>query len=107
MHESELPTGPRTIAGGCNVSTAGDKRIPEYFTRWYQGLHGRVPHRNLQRSWRLRNPLRLLLDPLDEHRARRLRTTFGRRHWLVSWQPEGDGRWCARLSCPSLVFTLE
>jgi hypothetical protein len=49
---------------------------------------------------------------VDERRALRLRNRFGQRRWLVSWQwhPEAQGssgRWQARLSCPSLVFTLE
>jgi hypothetical protein len=44
---------------------------------------------------------------MDERRARRLRFQLGRRRWLVSWQRRSDGRWLARLSCPSLVFTLE
>jgi hypothetical protein len=44
---------------------------------------------------------------VDERRARRLRLRFGQRRWLVSWQRQPDGRWLARLSCPSLVFTLE
>ncbi len=48
---------------------------------------------------------------MDERRALRLRTRLGQRRWLVSWQwqPEGQGtgRWRARLSCPSLVWTLE
>jgi hypothetical protein len=44
---------------------------------------------------------------MDERRARRLRFRLGQRRWLVSWQRQSDGRWAARLSCPSLVFTLE
>ena len=48
---------------------------------------------------------------MDERRALRLRNRLGGRGWLVSWQwqaeANGTGRWLARLSCPSLVFTLE
>jgi len=48
-----------------------------------------------------------VLDRLDEGRARRLRVRLGKRLWLVSWNRHGDGLWRARLSCPSLVSTLE
>jgi hypothetical protein len=49
----------------------------------------------------------LLLDRIDEYRARRLRIRFGRKRWLLSWQPDPDGRWRARLSGPGLARTIE
>jgi hypothetical protein len=56
---------------------------------------------------RLRLPVEWVADRWDERRARRLRFRLGERRWLVSWHRRSDGRWAARLSCPSLVFTLE
>jgi len=67
--------------------------------------------RGREQSRRFRTPVSWIVDSVDERRALRLRNRFGQRRWLVSWQwqPEGQGtgRWRARLSCPSLVFTLE
>ncbi len=48
-----------------------------------------------------------LIDRADERLARRRRESFGRRHWLLSWQRESDGRWKARLSGPETVHTVE
>jgi hypothetical protein len=56
---------------------------------------------------RIRAPVKWVADRMDERRARRLRFQLGQRRWLVSWQRRSDGRWLVRLSCPSLVFTLE
>jgi hypothetical protein len=55
----------------------------------------------------LHTPVAWFADHVDERRARRLRFQIGQRRWLVSWHRKSDGRWLARLSCPSLVFTLE
>lgn len=51
--------------------------------------------------------VRAVWDRLDERRARRRRARLGRRLWLVSWQRGDGGGWWARLSSPSLLYTLE
>ena len=52
--------------------------------------------------------LRTLRDEHDERWARLMRDEFGRRRWLLSWQPHGAGEtWIARLSCPQLPETIE
>jgi hypothetical protein len=43
----------------------------------------------------------------DERHARRRRTQYGRRGWLVSWHLDPDGGWRARLSGPRAVRTIE
>jgi hypothetical protein len=89
--------------------TVGDGRDFKPLARWRQfflnfGFCG--PPRPLV-AGPLRTPVEWIADRMDERRARRLRFQLGRRRWLVSWQRQSDGRWLARLSCPSLVFTLE
>jgi len=47
------------------------------------------------------------MDQVDQARAVRLRTEYGRVKWLVSWYEQEDGFWLARLSCPSYDETVE
>jgi hypothetical protein len=97
------------------VLTDGDRRFPEPLGRWQRVLVILRLRRDFEQSRRFhfRTPVSWIVDSVDERRALRLRTRFGQRRWLVSWewQPEAPGaergRWRARLSCPSLVFTLE
>jgi hypothetical protein len=80
------------------------RRIPAKLSRLYWGYLGRglVGTRGP-----LRPPWHWVFDRLDERRARRRRLALGKRQWLVSWERAVDGGWRARLSCPSLVSTLE
>ena len=91
--------------------TDGDRRFSEPLGRWQRVLVTLRLRRSLEPSRRLRTPVSWIVDSVDERRALRLRTNFGQRRWLVSWQrqPEAQGTrgWRARLSCPALVFTLE
>lgn len=48
-----------------------------------------------------------VMDNVDLARAVRLRNEYGRVRWLVSWYPQEDGFWLARLSCPSVDETVE
>lgn len=48
-----------------------------------------------------------VMDQVDEARAVRLRTEYGRVKWLVSWYAQEDGFWLARLSCPHYEDTVE
>jgi hypothetical protein len=48
-----------------------------------------------------------LLDAWDDREARLLRAELGGHRWLVSWTRRDDGRWLARVSCPSLPTTVE
>lgn len=48
-----------------------------------------------------------VMDNVDQSRAVRLRNEYGRVNWLVSWYPQEDGFWLARLSCPSVQDTVE
>jgi hypothetical protein len=59
------------------------------------------------REFTARQAMDALLEEIDEERARRLRQAYGQRHWLVSWQPAGDGSWLARLSGPGVLETVE
>ncbi len=91
--------------------TDGNKHFRERLGRWQRVLVTLRLRRSFEQSGRFRTPVSWIVDSVDERRALRLRDNFGRRRWLVSWhlQPESPGtrRWLARLSCPSLVFTLE
>jgi hypothetical protein len=93
--------------GACIVMTVGDGRLPEPLWRWHRILLILRIGGRPRAAVRIRSPVGWIGDRVDEHRARRLRFQLGRRRWLVSWQRQDDGRWLARLSCPSLVFTLE
>lgn len=46
-------------------------------------------------------------DQLDMARAVRLRNEYGRVRWLLSWYPQEDGFWLARLSCDRYPETVE
>jgi hypothetical protein len=47
------------------------------------------------------------VDLVDERLARARRESLGRRGLLVSWHPEPDGSWRARLSGPGEMRTIE
>lgn len=47
------------------------------------------------------------MDNVDLARAVRIRNEYGRVRWLVSWYPQEDGFWLARLSCPTIAETVE
>ena len=54
------------------------------------------------------DPRRTPREEYDERWARWMREEFGRKLWLLSWQPLEHGRgWLARLSCPDLPETVE
>jgi hypothetical protein len=95
------------------VLTTGYARFVEHASRWCWSYLGRIPRGSRSAGHRKhgRSPLRWIADRRDERRALRLRDSLGRRRWLVSWRREvdddGDGCWCARVSCPALVDTLE
>jgi hypothetical protein len=93
--------------GACIVMTVGDGQLPEPLSRWHTILLILRLCRRPPAGVRIRSPAGWIGDHVDEHRARQLRFRLGQRRWLVSWQRLNDGRWLARLSCPSLVFTLE
>jgi hypothetical protein len=104
----EITTGfNEKSPGACIVMTARDGRLPEPLPRWHNVFLILRLCRRPPAGVRIRSPVRWIGDRVDEHRARRLRFRLGQRRWLVSWQRQKDGRWLARLSCPSLVFTLE
>jgi len=48
-----------------------------------------------------------VMDNVDQARAVRIRNEYGRVRWLVSWYPQEDGFWLARLSCPTIAETVE
>lgn len=48
-----------------------------------------------------------VMENVDLARAVRIRTEYGRVRWLVSWYPQEDGFWLARLSCPTIDETVE
>ena len=48
-----------------------------------------------------------VMDQVDQARAVRLRTEYGRVKWLVSWYEQEDGFWLVRLSCPNYDETVE
>ena len=47
-----------------------------------------------------------LFDGSDEKHAIKLRGDFGRIRWLLSWEPEDDGTWIARISAPGAPRTI-
>jgi hypothetical protein len=96
-------------SGACIVWTQGDERSARPPAGWYRiliSLRLCGSHPQQRRFWSVAH---WVVDCVDERRARRLRARFGTRQWLVSWEPDSAraGLWRARLSCSSLVFTLE
>jgi hypothetical protein len=93
------------------VSTHRNRGFPEQPGRWQRVLVVLRLGKTQAPARRFRTPVSWIADSVDERRALRLRNRLGGRRWLVSWQwqegANGTGRWLARLSCPSLVFTLE
>jgi hypothetical protein len=60
-----------------------------------------------RRGWGPWAAIRWAVDCFDERHARRRLADFGKRRWLVSWYRGVEGGWRARLSCPSLPYTIE
>ena len=48
-----------------------------------------------------------VLDQIDLRRAIKMRAEYGKVRWLVSWYPQDDGFWIARLSCDRCPETVE
>ena len=48
-----------------------------------------------------------VMRDVDQSRAVKLRNEYGRVGWLVSWYPQEDEFWLARLSCPNYPETVE
>ena len=48
-----------------------------------------------------------VMGDVDQSKAVKLRQEYGRVGWLVSWYPQEDEFWLARLSCPNYPETVE
>ncbi len=52
-------------------------------------------------------PFSEVMEDVDISRAVKMRTEYGRVKWLLSWYPQEDDFWLARLSCPNYPETVE
>lgn len=52
-------------------------------------------------------PYAEVMDDFDLTKAVRIRNEYGKVRWLLSWYPQEDGFWLARLSCDGHPETIE